>query len=246
MIKQRKMKVLYFIFFSIFLVSCSEERPYPWLSDLDAEIEFIESGKNLMGLEFGLHPLEDVTKKETQVLIAVHGSNSNGYEWVYPLKTIDNQETLTLFFRWDDASCPNSAFHILGKEIDSLLEKNISIKKITLMGHSYGALLVSMFSESWISDTQLDIHLIAGPLIGSKKLNKLCNYKEPKFINPNVNFYEWRTQKKLDGAFKDLKVDPQIIYLKNSNIVRLPEVYRGKKLGHNWSLSWVADEINSL
>jgi hypothetical protein len=26
----------------------------------------------------------------------------------------------------------------------------------------------------------------------------------------------------------------------------LPEVYRGKKLGHNWSLSWVADEINSL
>ena len=57
---------------------------------------------------------------------------------------------------------------------------------------------------------------------------------------------EWRTQKKLDGAFKDLKVDPQIINLKNSNIVRLPEVYRGKKLGHNWSLSWVADEINSL
>jgi hypothetical protein len=246
MIKQKKMKALYFIFFSILLVSCSEERPYPWLSDLDAEVEFIESGKNLMGLEFGLHPLEAETKKETQVLIAVHGSNSNGYEWVYPLKTIDNQETLTLFFRWDDASCPNSAFRILGKEIDSLLKKNISIKKITLMGHSYGALLVSMFSESWISDTQLDIHSIAGPLIGSEKLNKLCNYGEPIFINPNVNFYEWRTQKKLDGAFKDLKVDPQIINLKNSNIVRLPEVYRGKKLGHNWSLSWVADEINSL
>jgi hypothetical protein len=28
--------------------------------------------------------------------------------------------------------------------------------------------------------------------------------------------------------------------------VRLPEVYRGKKLGHNWSLSWVADEMKRL
>ncbi len=92
MIKQKKMEALYFIFFSILFVSCSEERPYPWLSDLDAEVEFIESGKDLMGLEFGLHPLEVETKKETQVVIAVHGRNSNGYEWVYPLKTIDNQD----------------------------------------------------------------------------------------------------------------------------------------------------------
>ena len=241
------MKSLYFIFFSLILMSCSQERLYPWLSDLDAEIEFIESGKNLMGLEYGLHPLEVVTKEETEILIAVHGMNSNGYEWVYPLKTLDNQETLTLFFRWDDGNgCPNSSFRMLSREIAALLEENISIKKITLMGHSYGAILVSMFSETWQSDTQLNIHSVAGPLIGSKKLNNLCNYSQPLFINPNVSFYEWRTQKKLDGAFKDLKIDPQIINLENSNIVRLPEVYRGKKLGHNWSISWVADEINSL
>ena len=241
------MKSLYFIFFSLILMSCSQERSYPWLSDLDAEIEFIESGKNLMGLEYGLHPLEVVTKEETEILIAVHGMNSNGYEWVYPLKTLDNQETLTLFFRWDDGKgCPNSSFRMLSREIAALLEENISIKKITLMGHSYGAILVSMFSETWQSDTQLNIHSVAGPLIGSKKLNNLCNYSQPLFINPNVSFYEWRTQKKLDGAFKDLKIDPQIINLENSNIVRLPEVYRGKKLGHNWSISWVADEINSL
>ena len=118
-------------------MSCSQERSYPWLSDLDAEIEFIESGKNLMGLEYGLHPLEVVTKEEKEILIAVHGMNSNGYEWVYPLKTLDNQETLTLFFRWDDGNgCPNSSFRMLSREIAALLEENISIKKITLMGIS--------------------------------------------------------------------------------------------------------------
>ena len=28
------------------------------------------------------------------------------------------------------------------------------------------------------------------------------------------------------------------------NVKKLPETYNGRKLGHNWSISWVADEIN--
>ena len=37
--------------------------------------------------------------------------------------------------------------------------------------------------------------------------------------------------------------DPQVVQIKDSKIIRLPETYKGNKLGHNWSISWVADEI---
>jgi len=29
-------------------------------------------------------------------------------------------------------------------------------------------------------------------------------------------------------------------------VTRLPESYRGRRLGHNWSISWVADELGPL
>ena len=49
--------------------------------------------------------------------------------------------------------------------------------------------------------------------------------------------------KELDGAFRDLSLDPQEVEIENSRVIRLPETYKGNKLGHNWSISWVADEI---
>ena len=59
----------------------------------------------------------------------------------------------------------------------------------------------------------------------------------------NVNFFQWRTIKELDGAFQDLEYDPQVIELQGSRVVRLPKTYNNKRLGHNWSLSWVADQL---
>ena len=108
----------------------------------------------------------------------------------------------------------------------------------------YGALLVSMFSESWSNDIPVEIHSIAGPLAGISDLNSLCDYQQPRFISTNLRFYQWRTLQHLDGAFKDLHADPQIINLEDSFVTRLPENYRGRRLGHNWSISWVADEIS--
>ena len=58
-----------------------------------------------------------------------------------------------------------------------------------------------------------------------------------------VNFFQWRTIKELDGAFNSLDHDPQIIDVQGSYVTRLPKVYNGRRLGHNWSLSWVAEEI---
>ena len=74
-------------------------------------------------------------------------------------------------------------------------------------------------------------------------INSLCLYNPPNLINNNVKFYEWRTIQALDGAFRDLNYDPQIVEIKKSAVTRLPETYKGNKLGHNWSISWVADEI---
>ena len=63
------------------------------------------------------------------------------------------------------------------------------------------------------------------------------------FIAENVTFFEWRTQKKLDGMFNNLESNPQIIDLKGSKVTLLPDTYKGRRLGHNWSISFVADEL---
>ena len=73
-------------------------------------------------------------------------------------------------------------------------------------------------------------------------LNSICGYQPISFIPKNSVLYEWRTQHQLDNVFKDLSEDPQQIELKESYVTTLPETYKSNRLGHNWSISWVADE----
>ena len=70
------------------------------LYDLDPYEEYLSSGKKLMKLEFGLHDLES-QERSKEILIAIHGRDSRGFEWIYPLQTIDNNKTKTYFLRWD-------------------------------------------------------------------------------------------------------------------------------------------------
>ena len=51
------------------------------------------------------------------------------------------------------------------------------------------------------------------------------------------------TIKELDGEFRNLKSDPQLLEIEGVVAKRLPEEYNGNRLGHNWSLSWVAEKI---
>tara|TARA_Y100001970_G_scaffold288855_1_gene417429 strand:- start:101493 stop:102212 length:720 start_codon:yes stop_codon:yes gene_type:complete len=226
-----------------FLFSCSEVKEIS-LESFASEGDVFESGKGLMSLGYGLHPLEEKSENQKTLLIGVHGSASRGYEWVYPLQTLDNPETFTLFFRWEDRICPGPSYEKLKSLIDLILQTNIGFAEVVIVGHSYGALLVSMFSSEWVNEASLAVHTIAGPLAGISSINSLCSYSPPSAINNNVEFYEWRTIKELDVAFKDLDFDPQEINLPGSNIKRLPETYNGRRLGHNWSISWVADEIS--
>ena len=207
------------------------------LYDLDPNKEYLKSGQRLMDLNFGLHDLEaNQTGKE--ILISIHGRDSRGFEWIYPLQTIDNEVTKTYFFRWDTTKCPQETIPILVKEISAMKD----IKKITILGHSYGGILSSLLLNE-IEAIETEIHVIAAPL-GSSDLKKYCGYKHPTSKNNNVSYYQWRTIKKLDYAFNSFDYDPQLIDFKESSVVRLPRQYRGKRLGHLWSISWVADNIN--
>ena len=207
------------------------------LYDLDYETEFLESGKRLMNLDFGIHDLEP-NQDAKAIIIAIHGGDSRGFEWIYPLQTIDNELTKTYFFRWDTTKCPQKTIPNLLKEISAMKD----IEKITVLGHSYGGIVSSLLLNE-INAIETEIHVIAAPL-GSSDIKKYCGYKHPTAKNNNVSYYQWRTIKKLDNAFNSFDYDPQLIDFKESSVVRLPRQYRGKRLGHLWSISWVADNIN--
>ena len=207
------------------------------LYELDPNKEYLKSGQKLMDLDFGLHDLE-ANPIGKEILISIHGRDSRGFEWIYPLQTIDNEVTKTYFFRWDTTKCPQKTIPILMKEISAMKD----IEKITILGHSYGGILSSLLLNE-IEAIETEIHVIAAPL-GSSDLKKYCGYKHPTSKNNNVSYYQWRTIKKLDYAFNSFDYDPQLIDFKESSVVRLPRQYRGKRLGHLWSISWVADNIN--
>ena len=210
---------------------------------MDPENDYIKSGQRLMSLEHGLSLLEVKNDREKIAVIGVHGGRSEGYEWIYPLTKLDQNDRLTLFYRWDDRSCFLASALKLNQEILSLLEENSTIEKVVLLGHSYGGILLTWFIENWKSNTPIEIHTIASPLAGLNSITSSCNYLPPKQKSKNVKSVQWRTIKTLDNAFKNLSFDPQLINFKGHEVRNLPDKYKGKRLGHNWSLSYVADEI---
>ena len=237
------MRKIHSLLFFLVVYSHSSLSSYPWLDSMDPENDYIKSGQRLMSLEYGLSPLEVINKKEKVAVIGVHGVRSEGYEWVYPLTKLDGNDRLTLFYRWDDESCFLPSALKLNQEILLLLEENSTIEKIVLLGHSYGGILLTWFIENWTSNTPIEIHTIASPLAGLDSISNSCNYVPPKQRNKNVKSVQWKTIKTLDNAFKDLSYDPQLINFKGHEVRNLPDKYKAKRLGHNWSVSYVADEI---
>ena len=233
------------IIFLVPLVFADKDQDYPWLEKLDPGKGYMQSGEKLSGLDLGLNPLERFNGKEKVLLVSVHGSRSEGYEWIYPLQTLDTDNSATFFYRWDDRKCFSSSakkliFH-LKKAVGSLPD----LERLVIVGHSYGGVLVASLVEGWNHSLSTEIHSVAVP-IGASFSRDSCDFVPPKFIPDNVVFYQWKTQHHLDAAFKRLKNDPQNLYLEDSQVTRLPETYRGRRLGHNWSISWVADELGPL
>ena len=228
---------------TFFLIACGNaSQPPIQLNDLSAEISVKTLGERLIDLPYGLNDLEPSADDSQEIFIAVHGGSSEGYEWIHPIRKIDTKQKHMYFYRWPDNGCFQGSAKELVNEIYTLLNQDNSFKKVILMGHSYGGILVTDVLKHWNVVTPLEVHVVASPLLGTTMLKSICGYEPIKIIPNNTLLFEWRTQHQLDSAFKDLSVDPQQINIKGSLVTVLPDTYKGNRLGHNWSISWVADE----
>lgn len=228
---------------TFFLIACGNtSQPPIQLNDLNAEISVKTLGERLIDLPYGLNDLEPSADDSQEIFIAVHGGSSEGYEWIHPIRKIDTKQKHMYFYRWPDNGCFQGSAEELVNEIYTLLNQDNSFKKVILMGHSYGGILVTDVLKHWNVVTPLEVHVVASPLLGTTMLKSICGYEPIKIIPNNTLLFEWRTQHQLDSAFKDLSVDPQQINIKGSLVTVLPDTYKGNRLGHNWSISWVADE----
>ena len=228
---------------TFFLIACGNaSQPPIQLNDLNAEISVKTLGERLIDLPYGLNDLEPSADESQEIFIAVHGGSSEGYEWIHPIRKIDTKQKHMYFYRWPDNGCFQGSAEELVNEIYTLLNQDNSFKKVILMGHSYGGILVTDVLKHWNVVTPLEVHVVASPLLGTTMLKTICGYEPIKIIPNNSLLFEWRTQHQLDSAFKDLSVDPQQINIKGSLVTVLPDTYKGNRLGHNWSISWVADE----
>lgn len=211
------------------------------------------SGQQLMSLPLGLTLLNQKhTVQYTQskpVYILVHGYKSAGYEWVYAVKKLAQKGPL-YFYRWDWNLCPKEGAWALGQALTQLRSLH-SNHELTLIGHSYGGVISAIASAQYQGAQKLKTHMIASPLAGHSQLEARCPssitsltqalQKEKKPI-AELQLHQWRTQQNIDGAFKDLSIDPQVVNWQGES-TRLPMTYKGNRLGHNWSISWVIDQL---
>ena len=235
--------IYYTLALTLFLTGCgSASQPPIQIDDLSHDTSVKKLGERLIDLPYGLNALEPFVEETQEIFIAVHGGRSEGYEWIYPIKTINSKQKHMYFYRWPDNGCFQSYAEELSNIINNLLNQNNSYKKVSLIGHSYGGILVTHVLKHWNAITPLEVHVVASPLLGTSMLRNVCGYEPIEAIPNNSFLLEWRTQHQLDSAFKDLSEDPQQINIQDSQVTILPETYKGNRLGHNWSISWVADE----
>ena len=216
----------------------------------------------------GLHLINPSTAQPHQMrprFVLTHGYGSRGYEWVYAVTRLADYGEI-YFYRWDWDQCPKRGAEGLLKAIDDLVKRDAH-RPIEVWGHSYGGVITSIAAARYQGRAPLTAHVIASPVAGHPKLEGRCStsisaltqsLQRPKGARstktsstntPTITLNahpalpkirQWRTRHHLDGAFKRLKADPQIVDWRGE-VTRLPENYRGRRLGHNWSISWVVD-----
>lgn len=215
------------------------------LDQLPAGDDAKASGVRLMALPFGLHRLDTATPAPTHAIIGVHGFESEGYEWIQPLRTLGGDaETEVWFYRWDFEQCPEPMADALGQAIDGLLAAEPQLASLRLMAHSYGGVVTALAASRYRGRVPLVVDIVASPLAGHPGMSRQCSYGGAVAppADAAVTLRQWRTRHELDNAFRDIDPDPQVVDLPGEVTV-LPESYRGHRLGHNWSISWVVDHL---
>ena len=203
----------------------------------------------------GLHEITGFKQNDSTVgIILVHGFypedwKSKGFEWAEPIKNFSKAGLPMWLYRHDWNQCPSITAIQINSDLAILLEKNNHLKSLSIIGHSFGGLIVTLFSENWESTFPIDAHVIASGLAKSKFDRKYLNCENPKktkyYISKNVEYKQWRTIKNQDGIFKRLNYDPQIVTFINGETTLLPKKWRGNRVGHNFSILVVSDIILS-
>jgi hypothetical protein len=207
-------------------------------------------GSQLIEFPAGIHLLEPEQLNSANAIIGIHGSNSEGYEWIYPLWKLNSPSSAVYFYRWNDRDCANTSTNLLADSLKEEIKSNPELTTIKLLAHSYGGLhllhslnLIEELVKNLKREIDIEIHFIASLLSPPKLLAMRCGLKDVSTSFVYLKIYNWQTIQEIDGAFRGYKNDPQELSLPNIIQTRLPETYNGRKLGHNWSISWVAEQL---
>ena len=239
-------RLLHICVLPLFCCVIAAEESFPWLSTLDAGEGVRESGSRLVGLSYGLHVLEKDEAGASELFVGVHGWRSEGYEWVYPLQTIDNSARHMYFFNWDTNAgrCQLEVVEEIKTSIQNELNAHSKYTSVSVIGHSLGGVVVAQLADEWSADVPLTVHTVAAPLaMLTGERDEACPLQLPQTQPKNVRFIQWRTQFELDNAFNRMDQNPMLVEIPNSIVIELPETYRERRLGHNWSISYVAEQI---
>lgn len=206
-----------------------------------------ENLSKLMELPHGLHRIEPKSESINRVLIAIHDANSQGFEWILPLQTIDDESTDSYFLRWNPIECPSSSHEEVRKKLMSLLESDEEVSKVTLVGHGLGGVYLSQFVHDWRSLVSIDVHVIAAPLRGTVGVfnEKECGEILPTRLPPTIRYFQWRIKPSQHDQFKELSEDPQVVDLDGSLVISMPEMIAGESVDHTNVLEIVASRIRT-
>ena len=214
-----------------------------WKESPESDMVVRKNGARLLQLPKGLHFLEEEIDSSRDVLIAIHGFGARGYEWVYPLLTLDNEETDSYFLRWAYIQDRTVGEELLLTGLEELIETRGELfTKATFIAHSCGGVLLASVLDRLPEAIEYEVHIVASPVAGLG-LFTVCKPDIPETIPDNITVTQWKTQHHLDSVFTFFPNNPQDIGIDFLNEMQLPERYRGKRLGHVRSLSWVADQI---
>ena len=211
--------------------------------------------EHIINRPIGFHKITGFNQSDSSNgIILVHGFypsgwRSKGFEWAEPIKNFSTAGLPIWLYRYDWNQCPSITATQINLDLATLLKKNNHLESIIIIGHSFGGLILTLFSESWESPFPIDAHAIASGLAKSKFDRKYLNCENPKksnyYISKNVEYKQWRTIKNQDGIFKRLKNDPQVVTFINGKTTLLPKKWRNTRVGHNFSILVVSDIILS-
>lgn len=241
----------YILVIGLVLCCCSNNNQFNDFNIQNVITEKIEYDQYLINRPSGLHRLKGFTESDSSLgIILVHGYYPNnwptkGYEWTSALKVLSESERPIWWFRHDWNSCPEITREILYNALDSLTKKNEHIDSVYILGHSLGGLIVTDLAENWNLNIKASVHAIAAPLgaLSHRANDCVTNGKTEYSFSENIRYYQWKTNHQLDGAFKNLLVNPQDVKLTGGNQILLPKEWEKKRLGHNLSIQLVVDQL---